>query len=243
MPPEVSQERRVVRVLVASSNPHKLEEIAAVFAMEREAAAKDLQAAALLTDGGPHVLQPVLELVTLAQAGVSVPEPAEDQPTFEGNAVLKARYYAKASGLPTIADDSGLEVDALNGSPGVLSARYANATGPRSVVDPANNELLLKNLRGMPVEKRSARFVCAMAFVLPEAEEQDAIVVRGEVPGRIIGEDELPRGQHGFGYDPLFFLPELDKTMAQLLPEEKNALSHRGRASRLLWEKLPEKLR
>ncbi len=232
----------MMRVLVASSNPHKLEEIAAVFAQQRQAATDALDKLALLTDGSQHPSTlPDLELVTLTQAGLSIPEPEEDQPTFEGNAILKARYYANASGLPTIADDSGLEVDILQQQPGVRSARYAGVTGPRSVVDSANNQLLLQNLQGTPAEARTARFVCAMALALPgSTSADDAIVVRGEVPGRIIGDGESPRGQHGFGYDPLFYLPELGKTMAELLPEEKNALSHRGRASRLLWEKLPK---
>jgi XTP/dITP diphosphohydrolase len=228
-----------MRVLVASSNPHKLEEIAAVFEEQRRAASKAVDQLSLMTDALAHPTLPELELITLTQAGLSIPEPEEDQPTFEGNAILKARYYAKASGLPTIADDSGLEVDILNQQPGVLSARYAGVSGPRNVVDPANNKLLMENLKGIPAEGRTARFVCAMALAKPEASIEDAVVVRGEVPGRIIGDGESPRGQHGFGYDPLFYLPDMGKTMAELLPEEKNALSHRGRASRLLWEKLP----
>lgn len=238
-----------MRVLVASSNPHKLEEIAAVFTDERAAAAKSLDTLACLTGAGEHEKLPELELVTLKTLGLVVDEPEEDQLTFEGNALLKARYYADASGLPTIADDSGLEVDALDGQPGVRSARYANVTqGGRGVIDPANNLLLRKNLKGIPDEKRTARFVCAMAMALPasadvakdEQGQTPAIVVRGEVPGRIIGDDVTPAGEHGFGYDPLFFLPELNKTMSQLEPAEKNALSHRGRASRLLWDKLPD---
>lgn len=248
-----------MRVLVASSNPHKLEEIAAVFADERAAAADALDKLSCVTSASGHEALPGLELVTLNDLGLSIDEPQEDQPTFEGNALLKARYYANASQLPTIADDSGLEVDALDGQPGVRSARYAGVTqGGRAVIDPANNQLLRDNIKGTPTEKRTARFVCAMAMAMPapthEAANETsadsstastthaspAIVVRGEVPGQIIADDITPAGEHGFGYDPLFFLPQLNKTMAQLLPQEKNALSHRGHAARLLWEKLPD---
>ena len=232
-----------MRVLVASSNPHKLEEIAAVFEQQRQQASQSLDKLAALTGAGEHEHLPELELVTLGSLGLTIEEPEEDQPTFEGNAILKARYYARATGLPTIADDSGLEVDALQNQPGVRSARYAGVTqGGRAVIDPANNQLLLANLKGTPVDARQARFVCAMALALPEASQEndgDVVVVRGEVHGRIISGDESPRGQHGFGYDPLFFLPDLGKTMAELQPEQKNALSHRGSAARLLWQKLP----
>jgi XTP/dITP diphosphohydrolase len=108
-------------------------------------------------------------------------------------------------------------------------------------VDSANNALLLKNLRDIPAEKRTARFVCAMALALPDVtEDQHMIVVRGAAEGRIISDEESPRGENGFGYDPLFFLPDLNKTMAELAPAEKNALSHRGQAARLLWKKLPD---
>lgn len=244
-----------MRVLVASSNPHKLEEIDAVFTQERAATADALDKLACLTGAGEHEQLPVLELVTLKTIGLSIEEPQEDQPTFEGNALLKARYYANASGLPTVADDSGLEVDALNDAPGVHSARYAGVTqGGRDVIDPANNQLLRDNLKGTPADKRTARFVCAMALAMPDAnnsnndkhdtdsthEASPAIVVRGEVNGQIIADDACPAGEHGFGYDPLFWLVQFNKTMAQLAPEQKNALSHRGQAARLLWKKLPD---
>lgn len=234
-----------MRVLVASSNPHKLLEIDAVFADERAATADALDKLACLTGAGEHEPLPVLELVTLKTLGLELEEPEEDQLTFEGNALLKARYYAKATGLPTIADDSGLEVDALQGEPGVRSARYAGVTqGGRGVIDPANNQLLRKNLQGVPQTNRTARFVCAMALALPSEidteVESPAVVVRGEVVGQIIGDDAAPAGEHGFGYDPLFWLPQFNKTMAELAPAEKNALSHRGQAARLLWEKLPD---
>lgn len=236
-----------MRVLIASSNPHKLEEIDAVFTQARTAAADALDKLTCLTGAGEHESLPMLELVTLKTIGLSIEEPEEDQPTFEGNALLKARYYANASGLPTIADDSGLEVDALDGAPGVRSARYAGVTqGGRSVIDPANNQLLRANLKDTPADKLAARFVCAMALAMPCAndkhdaqEKSAAIVVRGEVNGQIIDDAASPAGEHGFGYDPLFWLPQFNKTMAELAPAQKNALSHRGQAARLLWKKLP----
>jgi XTP/dITP diphosphohydrolase len=218
-----------MRILLASSNPHKLDEIRAVFATQ-----------------GPL---PV-ELVGLDDIDQDIDEPIEDQPTFEGNALLKARYYAEASGLPCLADDSGLEVDALDGEPGVRSARYAGVQGPRSVVDPVNNRLLLERLGDTPAERRTARFVCAMALVFPDTgnskPDKGAATVRGTIEGRIImpaqaadpARPHLGRGMNGFGYDPLFFVPPLGRTTAELSPDQKNAISHRGQASRLMWDKL-----
>lgn len=208
-------------ILIATSNPHKIEEI------------RDTLAA---------LPSPVLaEFVDLKHVGKVIPEPDEDQPTFEGNAALKARYYAAAAGLPCIADDSGLEVDALGGEPGVISARYAGVTGPRSLVDPANNRLMMKKLGDTPTEKRTARFVCAMALCKPGHDPM--AIVRGTVEGRILtraeaGADCLGRGSNGFGYDPLFFIAQLGKTTAELSPAEKNAISHRGHATRLMAEHL-----
>ena len=134
--------------------------------------------------------------------------------------------------MMALADDSGLEVDALGGEPGVISARYAGVSGPRSAVDPANNAKLIQKLRGIPAEKRTARFVCAMALAEPG---KVVAATRGTVEGMMITE---PRGTHGFGYDPLFYLPELGRTSAQLPPEKKNALSHRGNALRAMMEEL-----
>ena len=154
-------------------------------------------------------------------------EPVEDQPTFEGNALLKARAGVAATGLPSIADDSGLCVDALNGMPGVLSARWSGP--PKS--DERNNDLLLAQLDDVPDERRGAHFACAVAWVLPDGRER---VVEGRMDGRIIRE---VRGSGGFGYDVLFVALEHDAeglTSAELEPGEKDRISHRGRALREL---------
>jgi XTP/dITP diphosphohydrolase len=152
-------------------------------------------------------------------------EPVEDQPTFEGNALLKARAGLAATGLPSIADDSGLCVDALNGMPGVLSARWAGP--PKS--DERNNELLLAQLADVPDERRAAHFTCAVAFCHPEG---DDIVLDGRMDGRIVRET---RGTGGFGYDVLFVADDhLGVTTAELSIEDKDSISHRGKALRLL---------
>lgn len=143
--------------------------------------------------------------------------PEETSLTFAGNALLKAQAGYKKTGLISIADDSGLEVFSLGGKPGVFSARYAGETA----TDSDNNEKLLQELKG--INNRQARFVSALAIVGPKK----TIVVMGTVNGVIL---EKPRGDHGFGYDPLFFLPEKGKTMAEISLEEKNQISHRGRA-------------
>lgn len=229
-----------MKILLATSNPHKLEEILAIWS--------DMP-----WDKGT----PLIELVGLDTVDPKghIHEPIEDGDTFEDNAVLKARHYAKATGMLTMADDSGLAVDALAGQPGVRSARYAGVNGPRSVVDPANNKLLLQELAGVPAQHRTARFVCVMALVAPAdsdaheplplkhvvAPDPDGRVlglVRGTIEGRIIELGENPRGDHGFGYDPLFFVPHLGKTTAELTPPEKNAISHRGQAARLMYKHL-----
>ena len=150
-------------------------------------------------------------------------EPVEDQPTFEGNALLKARAGLAATGLPTLADDSGLCVEALNGMPGVLSARWSGP--PKS--DARNNELLLAQLADVPDERRGAHFACAVAFCHPDGTE---LVVEGRMDGRILRET---RGSGGFGYDVLFAAVEHpDLTTAELTPDDKDAISHRGRALR-----------
>ncbi len=146
----------------------------------------------------------------------------EDGDSFEANAVKKARAVVEATGEPAVADDSGLVVDALDGSPGVHSARYAGVGGPDQ--DAANRRKLLHALADTPAAKRTARFVCAIAYCKPNAPPQ---VFRGEVEG-LIGTDE--RGTNGFGYDPLFVIAERGLTTAELPPAEKNAISHRGRA-------------
>lgn len=149
-----------------------------------------------------------------------VPEPVEDAPTFEGNARIKALYYAGQTGMWALADDSGLEVDALDGAPGVYSARYAGVDGG----DAANNAKLIEALRGTPQERRTARFRCVVVLARPE---EVLAVGSGAIEGVIIDE---PRGANGFGYDPHFFVPSLGKTTAELPPEHKNRISHRGRA-------------
>jgi XTP/dITP diphosphohydrolase len=156
------------------------------------------------------------------------PEAVEDGDSFTANAAVKAQHYARCSGLWTIADDSGLEVDALGGAPGVRSARYAGEPSN----DAANNALLIGRLAGVPAERRAARFRCAVALsdgrgILAAAE--------GAVEGRII---DTPRGTNGFGYDPHFWLEEAGLTMAEMSPERKHAISHRGQALRRLREQL-----
>lgn len=161
-----------------------------------------------------------LELVTLDQAGISQ-EAEENCNTFEGNARSKAEFYAALSGLLTIADDSGLEVDALGGEPGVRSSRYAgdNATDPERV------NFLLNKLRDIPRDRRQARFRCVIAIAQTGKLTQTA---EGTCEGFIALES---KGDNGFGYDPVFYLPDYNKTIAELPPEIKNRVSHRGRAA------------
>ncbi len=150
--------------------------------------------------------------------GIKMPE--EDRPDFAGNAIKKAEAVSAATGLPVMADDSGLEVDALGGRPGVYSARYAGEGSS----DRANNELLLEELAGLPPEKRTARFRCAVAVAFPG---KQTIVVEGTCPGRIA---EKPLGEGGFGYDPVFIYEPEGLTFAQMPPGAKNRVSHRGKA-------------
>jgi XTP/dITP diphosphohydrolase len=148
------------------------------------------------------------------------PDTVEDGETFEENALKKAREAAAFTGLPVLADDSGLVVDALGGRPGVYSARFAGD----GLGDAANNARLLEELRGIPPEARTAAFVCTLAFVVPGGTKQ---LFTGRVGGRII---DAARGEGGFGYDPLFLVDGFDRTMAELSLEEKNRISHRGQA-------------
>ncbi len=154
----------------------------------------------------------------------TIPEPVEDGKTFAENARLKAVYYAKASGLWAMADDSGLQIDALGGAPGVYSARYAGE--PKS--DAANNARIIRELAGVPVEKRTARFRCAIALASPERVLAEA---EGAIEGVIVDEH---RGHNGFGYDPHFLIPSIGKTAAELDPDHKNRISHRGQALRTI---------
>lgn len=160
------------------------------------------------------------------------PAPAETEPTFEGNALIKARACVVATGLPGLADDSGIAVDVLNGMPGVRSARWA---GP-DATDEDNNALLLRQLDDVPDERRTARFVCAMALVLPNGTEH---VRTGEMPGRLL---RAPAGVRGFGYDPLFVAAGQTVTNAELSAEAKDAISHRGQAVRAMIEVLATEL-
>jgi XTP/dITP diphosphohydrolase len=155
------------------------------------------------------------------------PEVAETGATFEENALLKARAIAAYTGLPAVADDSGLCVDALNGMPGVLSARWAGQHG----ADQANLDLVLAQVGDVPDERLGARFVCAAALAVPAQQQLREWVVTGEVAGRLI---RVPRGSGGFGYDPIFVPDGFSQTTAEMTPEAKDAISHRGRAFRAL---------
>ena len=175
----------------------------------------------LLADSG-------LEVV--AQTEFDVPEAEETAPTFVENALLKARNAALHTGLPAIADDSGLAVDALDGEPGIYSARYA---GP-GADDAANNARLLEKMRGVPPAERGAAFICALVY-LRHANDPVPLICQGTWRGLLL---EAPRGDNGFGYDPLFLVPELERTSAELPPQEKNRRSHRGQALRQLVDRL-----
>lgn len=193
------------KIIIASNNAHKVHEIKNIL--------KDF----------PY------EVVSLKEAGVDV-EIEENGRTFEENAYIKAKTILDLTGQAVLADDSGLEVDALGGEPGVLSARYSGVHGD----DKANNRKLLDKLKNVPEEKRTARFVCAMVLLTPDGH---SINTKGTVEG-IIGYEEI--GNNGFGYDPLFYIPEKHKTFAQFSEDEKNSISHRGNALKVLCEKLKE---
>ena len=190
-----------MKVVLASKNAHKLQELQDILSAQG------------------------VEVILESAAGVDV-EVEETGTTFEENSLLKARAVMEASGLPAIADDSGLMVDALNGAPGVYSARYG---GP-GLDDVGRYRLLLENMRG--VLDRKCRFVSAITLCMPSG---DIVTARGECPGTLA---YAPQGENGFGYDPIFFVPATKKTFAQLTAEEKNAISHRGRALQLFQEKL-----
>ena len=160
-----------------------------------------------------------IEVVSMKEMGITA-DIEENGTTFEENSLIKARALAKLTGLPALADDSGLEVDYLNGEPGIYSARYL---GRDTDYDYKNNYIIDK-LSGAKGEDRSARFVCVISLVLPDGRE---FVERGVVEG-LIGYEQ--KGENGFGYDPIFYLPEYGKTSAELPPEEKNKISHRGKA-------------
>ena len=183
-----------MKVILASKNRHKLVELSAILS------------------------QLGFEIALESEYGLDL-DVEETGATFEENSFLKADAVMKASGLPALADDSGLMVDALDGAPGVYSARYGHKSS-----DPERTAFLLENLKNVPEEKRTAKFVCVITRLWPDGRK---IVARGECLGRIAFE---PHGENGFGYDPVFYLPEKEKTYAELSSEEKNAISHRARA-------------
>lgn len=199
----------------------------------------------VLATGNPHKVREVSEilsphgitLLSLQDVGGSLAEPEEDGATFADNARLKARYYALHTGRPCVAEDSGLEVDALGGAPGVFSARYAGVDGTRAERDAQNNAKLLRELAEVPWERRTARFVCAVCVANPDG------TVVAETYGTYAGHIGFePKGENGFGYDPLLYLQDVSKTSAELTPKEKHERSHRGAAFRALVQRLGQRL-
>ena len=168
-----------------------------------------------------------IEVLSLKEAGITT-EIIENGTTFEENALIKARVICKETGLLTLSDDSGLEIDYLGGEPGIYSARYLGEDTPYSIKNPT----IIKRLEGVPDKQRTARFVCACAAVFPDGREE---VVRRTMEGRIAYKEA---GENGFGYDPIFYLPEYNCTSAELSSEEKNEISHRGKALRAMCELL-----
>ena len=195
-----------MKIVLASKNPHKLKEISKITS------------------------QFGMELVLESEIGVDI-EVEETGTTFEENSLLKAKAVMEATGLPALADDSGIAVDALNGEPGVYSARYGFDD---SLDDWGRLLLLLKNMEGVPEEKRQAHYVCVITFVTPDGQQ---IQTRGEVHGKLL---TAPVGEGGFGYDPIFYYPPFEKTFAQVSEEAKNGVSHRAKALELLNEKFKE---
>lgn len=169
------------------------------------------------------------EIISQEDAGVDI-DVEETGTTFEENSMLKAKAIYEATGIAAIADDSGLCVDALGGAPGVYSARY----GGEGYDDAGRVQLLLKNMKDIPDDKRTARFVCAITLV----DGNGVISARGECEGKI---DYAPKGENGFGYDPVFFVEQFGKTMAEISPEQKNEISHRGKALKIFAKKLSSK--
>lgn len=183
-----------MKVILASKNQHKLTELSAILS------------------------QLGFEIELESEYGLDI-DVEETGTTFEENSFLKADAVMKASGLPVLADDSGLMVDALDGAPGVYSARYGHKAS-----DKERTAYLLENMKDVPEERRGAKFVCVITCLFPDGRK---IVARGECPGVIA---RAPHGENGFGYDPVFYLPELGMTYAELPSEQKNAISHRARA-------------
>ena len=195
-----------MKVVLASKNKHKLEEISKI------------------------TEQFDIQLVMESELGVDI-DVEETGTTFEENSFLKANAVMQATGLPALADDSGIAVDALNGEPGIYSARYGFDD---TLDDWGRLQLLLKNTEDVPDGQRQAQFVCVITMVTPEGK---VIQARGEIHGELLRE---PRGENGFGYDPIFYYPPLGMTTAELPPEEKNRVSHRANALKAFYEKLKE---
>ena len=195
-----------MKVVLASKNKHKLVEISKI--TEKFG----------------------IELILQSELGVDI-DVEETGTTFEENSFLKAEAVMKATGLPALADDSGIAVDALNGEPGVYSARYGFDD---SLDDWGRLLLLLKNTEHVPDGQRQAQFVCVITMVTPDGK---TIQARGEVHGELLRE---PRGENGFGYDPIFYYPPAGKSTAELSPEEKNKISHRANALKLFYQKMKE---
>ena len=195
-----------MKVVLASKNAHKLVEIDAI------------------------TRKLGIELILQSELGVDI-DVEETGTTFEENSFIKAEAVMKATGLPAMADDSGIVVDALNGEPGVYSARYG---GDPTMTDHDRKMLLLKNTEHVPDGQRQAKFVAVITLVEPDGR---VIQARGEIHGELTRE---PRGENGFGYDPIFYYPPAGMTTAEMPSEEKNAVSHRGNALKVLYEKLKE---
>ncbi len=206
--PEAAPQGGRVQVFLASRNPKKLAEMQRIL--------------------GEHL--PDIEVLGLSDVA-AYDEPVEDAPDFAGNALVKARAGLAVTGIPTLADDSGLCVDALNGMPGVLSARWSGGLSGKTKDDDANNALVVAQLGDVPDERRAAEFRCAVAFCYPDGTEVAERVVHGVMRGRVIREC---RGSGGFGYDVLFVPDEQDGelTSAELSADQKDTISHRGRALR-----------
>lgn len=211
-----------MEVLVATRSPGKMKEIRRILAEVPGLVVHDLENAGVEYDVAEESLEP--------------------HDTFEENALSKARYFARRTGKVTVADDSGIEVDALDGAPGVRTRRFAQDGGAASadlegqLLDDANNAHLVRRLDGVPTEARTARYVCVAVLVRPGRDDAEPVaVLRGEAPGVIVDE---PRGSGGFGYDPFVFDPDLGKTFAEMTPAQKDARSHRGSAFRALADVL-----
>ncbi len=202
--PRINHSHTMSRIVLASNNQGKVREIGQ-----------------LLADR---------QLEVVPQSEFNIPDADETGLTFVENAILKARHAAQLSGLPAIADDSGLEVDALNGAPGIYSARYAGS----GATDADNNKKLLAELADVPDEGRGARFQCLMVF-MRHAEDPTPLICQGTWEGQIL---RHPQGENGFGYDPLFFVPEKNCSSAELPADVKNAMSHRGKALQALLAQL-----